>query len=449
MTSFSSETAVVADDRYSAVLRFNLDVAEYLKGSGPSGIVAVWVHGGSYETREEADVWKAAILAMRDDQWDDREAIIFLPGEYGGFGALLDGQFQRVDHFFMSSGNPYTHDDRYSLHSKAHKAWLPVVSSTGTTGDSQEFLLDVPAAQGSTVPKITLGELKTRITEVMTELNGGDGSEAYKECVREKYELEREARYNREVKGNEFYTDSNLNRDLMSGLPARTLLAERNWYGVYPDIKGRTWLEGTDGALFSVEQGEATPNDSSGDGVLTAGVDETRYMESFLTVRPLPAGQYEIDRKEVWAGFIPCNYLLSHSWPVTVTAPAGVLHESFFDPVTVGAAVEADGSNGQLSPASFDNSGVTTTLESLSYEAAAGSGEAGTVKLKLDPHDGLTGYALDIIELNGTVSLSLEVVDAVVDSVNRTLSWTVSSQPWEADDQLMLRIREASAQAAR
>ena len=71
------------------------------------------------------------------------------------------------------------------------------------------------------------------------------------------------------------------------------------------------------------------------------------------------------------------------------------------------------------------------------------------MKLKLDPHDGLTGYALDIIELNGTVSLSLEVVDALVDSVNRTLSWTVSSQPWEADDQLMLRIREASAQAAR
>ena len=53
------------------------------------------------------------------------------------------------------------------------------------------------------------------------------------------------------------------------------------------------------------------------------------------------------------------------------------------------------------------------------------------MKLKVDPHDGLVGQVVDIIELDGTVSLSLDVLDATVDAANRTLSWSVASQPWE------------------
>ena len=33
-------------------LEFSLDVSEYLKGTGPSSIVAVWVDGRSYDTNE-------------------------------------------------------------------------------------------------------------------------------------------------------------------------------------------------------------------------------------------------------------------------------------------------------------------------------------------------------------------------------------------------------------
>ena len=184
-------------------------------------------------------------------------------------------------------------------------------------------------------------------------------------------------------------------------------------------------------------QGEATPNDSSGDGVLTAGVDQIRYVESFLTVRPLPAGEYMIDRKEVWSGFIPCNYVLSHDWTITVTAPDEVLHEAFFDPVTVGSAVAADDTNGVLKPASFENSGVTTAITSIAWESS-------TVEMGVDPHDGLAGHHLDFIDLDGTVSLSLDVADATIDSTNKTLSWTVATQPWEDGDQLMLRVRQHS-----
>ena len=143
MTSFLSEVITEADGRYSVALEFNLDVSEYLKGTGPSSIVAVWVDGSSYDTNDEATDAKAIILAERDGQWDDREAIIFLYGVGSGLGASLDTKLQLADHFLLYVGDPYSPDDFYSLHSKRHKAWLPAASSTGSTGDSQEFLLDV------------------------------------------------------------------------------------------------------------------------------------------------------------------------------------------------------------------------------------------------------------------------------------------------------------------
>ena len=293
MTSFSSEVIVDTDSRHRAVLKFSLDVSEYLKGTGPSSIVAVWVDGRSYDTNDEANDAKAVILAERDDQWDGREAIIFLFDGANVFGPLRSTQLQLAGHYFLALGDRYSPDDRYSLHSRVNKIWLPAATSTSSTGDGQEFLLDVPPppGSGSTAPTVTLGNLKTRITEVAAEINGGDGSEAYKECVRDRYKHEREARYFRQVKGIDSYADSDLNNNLMSGQPAGSVLDERNWYGTYPDIKAKTWLEGRDGALFSVVQGEPTPNDSSGDGVLTAGVDEIRYMESFLVVRPSPGGR--------------------------------------------------------------------------------------------------------------------------------------------------------------
>ena len=178
MTSLSSEVIVYPNSKYAVALKFNLDVSEYLKGTGPSSIVAVWVDGNSYDSRNRADSRRDVLLGERDTQWDDREAIIFLYGVLSGFGASLDAQLQRADYFLIYVGDPYSPDDFYSLHSKRNKRWLPAASTT-STGDSQEFLLDVPPPTET----ITLSELKRRITELSTELDGGDGSEEYRECV--------------------------------------------------------------------------------------------------------------------------------------------------------------------------------------------------------------------------------------------------------------------------
>ena len=165
-----------------------------------------------------------------------------------------------------------------------------------------------------------------------------------------------------------------------------------------------------------------------------------------MTVRPLPAGTYRFRDYFQHHTEVPCNDISEyHSIEnVTVTAPEGTLHELFFDPVTLRQAqgrpstVGADGTNGVLKPTSFtDANGGSATIERISHES-------GTVKVEVTPDDALAGQVLDFIELDGTVSLSLDVAEATVDGANGALSWGVASQPWEDGDLLMVRIREAS-----
>ena len=426
MTSFSSEVVVDAEGKYRTVLKFNLDVNEYLKGTGPSSIVAVWVDGWPQDTREDSDNWKATILAERDSQWDDREAVIFLFSVTGSFGTLLDTQLQLADHFLLSLGDGDFFDDRYSLHSQSDKEWLPAASSASSTGDDQKFLLDVPPPMKT----ITLGDLKSKIAEVAAELNGGDGSEEYRECVLNKYRYIRNQRNWPEERGNP-YGVWDLDYTVVSGQPAGMVLDQQEAYGGYPDNKIVFSLEGEDSDLFDIAEGDSTASDRDGDGKY----DEIKYDVMVRLARPLPAGVYTFDLEDARSYYAPCNFVISNEWTVTAVAPEGVLHEALFDPVTDGSAVAADNSNGVLKPASFTDAGATTTIERIEWEAE-------TVKLKLTPHNALVGRVVDFIELDGTVSLSLIVDDATVDAVNNTLSWTVASQPWEDGDQLMVRIRD-------
>ena len=118
----------------------------------------------------------------------------------------------------------------------------------------------------------------------------------------------------------------------------------------------------------------------------------------------------------------------------TVTAPASTLHDAFFDPLTVGTTVKAGGANGVLKPTSFTVGGTATAITSLEWANMK-------VVLALHPHASLGSRVMDFIELDSTVSLSLSASDATVESAGGTHCWTVSTQPWEDGDKLMLRIR--------
>ena len=73
----------------------------------------------------------------------------------------------------------------------------------------------------------------------------------------------------------------------------------------------------------------------------------------------------------------------------------------------------------------------------------AGASDSGAVKVEVTPDGALAGHILDLIELDGTVSLSLDASDATVDATTNTLTWSVSTQPWHDGAQLLLRIRKA------
>ena len=442
MTSFSSETIVKAEGTHHVALKFSLNVSEYLKGTGPSKIVAVWVDGWPWDTNGEAANAKNVILAERDAQWDDREAVFFMYDDASGFGTTLDGQLERSDHFLLSLGERYLSDDRYSLHSATHKKWLPAASASSaarasSAGGAQEFLLDVPSSSGAssasaaslTTPTITLSNLKKRIKEIADEL---EGSDAYEECVKEKYELERTLRYY-DQQGIVPHLKSPQSSNLKSGQPANAMLHKRRWYGIYPDTKAKTWFEGRDAALFSVAFGDATSSDRNGDGKLTAGVDEIRYAETFQTARPLPFGEYKIVRKEIWAMFLPCSYTLSFDWTITATAPVGAVHEAFFDPVNLtGGAIGADKDNGALKPTLFSVNGAATNIERIKWDPA------GRVSVDLKPGVSLKGHLIEFIGLNGKPFLSLSFDRSA--GTSAVPSWQVCDSPWKAGDLLMIRI---------
>ena len=435
--SSAAESGTIFDGstKYIAILEFRFSVLEYLKGSGANDIVAVWDADPVFDTRQEAEAALPAIVAARDTQWDDREAIVFLRNSQTYLPST-----QQTGRYYLSWERGSDLDDNYSIASRYNKLWLPAEAAVDApsqpSGDQQRFLLDVPPASG-TAPTTTLGEIKTRIAGVAAKLDAGDGSEEYRECVQRTYQFEGRNRYSIETGGGG-YASRTPDHELDSGLAASSVVYEESpVFGDLPDKKGRTWLDGGDADLFGVESGDAVPYDFSGDGV-----NDSIYFARLRGVGT-PASrrglQVPLQRR---LGCFRSLRRVHH--PLRMDGhshcPEGTLHEAFFDPVTVGTAALADSTNGVLKPTEFtDTNGASATIERVAWEA--GTGESGTVKLKLSPHDGIAGHTLHFIALDGSVPLSLKVADATVDAPNDILSWTVASQPWNDGDKLMLRIR--------
>lgn len=420
--------------KYLATLEYSFSVLEYLKGHGAEDIVAVWAAAPFFDTRQDAENALPAIVSARDAQWDNHEAIVFLQQDSGGFLPST----RQADRYYLAWGGSWMdygdYNDGYSIASRHNKLWLPAAASGDTpqsTGDQQRFLLDVPPATGR-AGTITLSELKSRIAGVTAKLAVGDGSEEYTECLERTYQYEGYDRYFIET-GREglFYRPPD--QDLESGLAASSVVYEILAVGGLQNQRAEVWLDGGDADLFSVKFGDGIPHDSSGDGTN----DSVQYAQRVMTARPLPAGAYKTHYNHRDIVFVPCEgYKYRDEWTVTVNAPEGTLHEMFFDPVTNGTAVAADSSNGVLKPAAFTGvDGGSATVQRIAYEA-------GAVTLEVTPDGALAGHVVDVIELDGSVSLSLAAADA--DAGDGGLRWAVASQPWEDGDTLMVRIRQAA-----
>ncbi len=396
---------------YRGMLEFKFRVLEYLKGTG-GGEFVVFVtdqRDRTYSTMELALEASQSWDRDRNTQWDQREALIFAENP-----AEASGQATRY-----SLGYGYV--GAYGLDSK-YRVWLPSVSSSASGSASSgdlRFLLEEPGGGGpsggasgtdSGQPEtISVSEMKALIVRLENWIEEGEGVEGHIECIRKSFT--EEARINGHKERGESLS-STYDFYLGSGLPAGTVMHETLL------MAGRWWLLGKDKVFFAVENG------------------------ALHVTRPLPAGKYRYNSSYQSPEFIPCDYHPDEYKTrleniVTVTAPAGTLHEAFFDPVTDGSAVAADSSNGVLKPAAFtDANNASATIQRIEWDA-------GTVKVKVSSQTGLAGQTVDIVELDGSVSLSLDVDNATVEAANNTLSWAVASQPWHDGDKLMVRIRVA------
>ena len=444
---------------YVGALKFTFHVEELIKspaGSSPTQIVAMVGSLQGYAERSDAQAKAEKMARERDTQWDDRQAIVFLATHSLEFPGSSSDDLYFMSYIDLMLGL----GDRYSIASIRNQLWLPEARTGGSDGggaaartpQERRFLTgiaqEVPdiTYKATTVftesTSIALSEFRATVARIEAELAGH--SVGYQVCVRANYyRLQREAIL--AASGRSYMPSETFMAEIDSGEKAGTEII----YDTRKIVHGpngwesRSELLGTNAALFRF--GETTKSDTRTiDGLDSlnaqkAGIERVWHVQPMETVRPLPSGFYSFTWKYHRAEFVLCqpNFFYNHTVNVTVAAPPGTLHEALFDPVTDGSAVAADSSNGQLKPAAFtDANGASATIQRIEWASD-------TVKVKVSPHTGLAGHKLDFIELDGTVSLSLDVVDATVDSANDTLSWSVASQPWEDGDKLMVRIREA------
>ena len=380
-------------------------VIEYLKGTGPSTITVT------------------ADPSLRNSSYDKREAVLFLSRESsGGVGVSgTSGSFVFTDSHYSDPG--YTIDT-------LDPAWLPAEASntSGTSGSTSSivFITDSGSASRMSKETISLADLRAKITWV----GGGENIAGYDNCVLGvlnymHFHRNQEAYYGRP------WIPPTFNEPLASGMGAGTVLYDYPPYHGDPGY-GRFWLTGQDEGLFNVLI--VDDNKSATDG----------YHKRLATARPLPKGVYKFRNHGTLYKYLPCNFTPAGGtgrgdWTVTVTAPAGTLHEAFFDPVTVGAAVKADAANGVLKPAAFTGvDGAPAAIQRIAYEA-------GAVTIAVTPVDALAGHVVDVIAMDGTISLSLSVADAASDAGGEILRWPAATAPWASGDTLMVRIRPAPA----
>ena len=286
---------------YRPVQDLRFTVHEYLKGSGPNEVLVVVRGEHTYLTEAEARNEADHSVSLRNTTWDGRQGALFL--------RTSDSADLQVS---GTSGG-----------------------ASGSTGQTDDLAFITDGAK-SPPPTISLADLRAEIAETDATLKAGEGIEGYERCIRGKIRRERANRADP-------WMPLRLEKTLVSGSAAGAeVYRSENRYRE-PDYN-RYWLSGPDAGLF---QSLIVDDDSS---------SVNGYDEILTTARPLVTGTYRVFHNMQLYIYFPCNSVPEDAytdWTVTVTATTGTLHEAFFDPVAIGTAVGADGSNGALEPASF------------------------------------------------------------------------------------------------
>ena len=438
----ATETISGTPTHYRPMHILQFRASQYLKGSGPTEFTVEVADrskdGLKFGIESSALAEATRTLADRNTEWDDRPGVLFLEGPVASAIGGDEEDTSRsagsgTTQVFNLTNNDLTNQSSFEYTiDTLNRSWLPAETSSTSGGSSdsggvrttetQKFITDGTVQPP---PVVSISDLQTRINEIQAMLDAGDGSETYTNCVKE------------QVKRPWWYANWNpkatpFEGTLDSGSPAGAEFDVINASAGQNDAEygdKERYFVGEHAHLFHVQHFDDDAKPSNG------------YSYSFRATRPLIEGEYELRSHLHLKAQKICNDRQGYddpgyfTWVVTVTAPSGTLHEAFFDPVTVGTAVKADGSNGVLTPTSFTVGGTATEITGLEWAS-------NKVVLTLGTHASLSGHVLDFIALDGSVSLSLLTADATLDSTAGTYSWPMTTEPWENGDKLMLRIRE-------
>ena len=433
---------------YLAVQELRFTVHEYLKGSGPTDLLVVVRGRHANPVEAEAREYADYQVRVRVTTWDARQAVLFLeapsrpytPADGGGEAAgSSDSTAPAILAFTRSNHGRPPWD--YSVDT-LRPAWLPAENMPADGQAPTAFITD---GTQTPPPTITLADLRARIAALAAELAAGDGIERFADCVLTRINYER---HRRAVPWTPFQESATLGAGLAAGTEVyrETRASNKPRYD-------RFWLSGPDAARIQTLIDDADGQPGNG------------YDHRLATSRPLPAGTYRLHRNWQLSSDMPCNFVPDDSyrdWAITVTAPAGTVHEAFFDPAALGSGVVGrDAAQGVLAPAAVGVAGDAAASGGASGGASGASAASTTSatlrrltwdagQLRLDvTGTTLAGQQLELIRLDGTVGLTLrgDAATRTATAGGHELRWPVCTQPWQPGERLMLRIRAAPAGA--
>ena len=396
----SATAAVVAepdDGGYRPVQELRFTTHEYLKGTGPATLLVAVRGDDTYATEAGARAVADQAIAARVTTWDTRQGVLFLRTvhpTYAPVGSGATDATEAAGALAFTLSNPSQSNWAYGVDTLS-RAWLPAQDPPAAGVTPTAFITDgVPTPP----PTITLADLRARIASLSAELKTGEGIAGFKTCV--DYRIVHE-RYRRA----DPLTPFQRTPSLASGSAAGAELYMRDSpYGTAEYL--RYWLSGADAALFHPEV------------VDTDGQPSNGFTHGPRASRPLPAGEYRLRYNLNHPRYFPCRFVALDAYSevtVTVTAPAGTVHEAFFDPAALGSGVVGrDAAHGVLAPAAVGTSGGASGASAAG--ASGNSGSAATLRrltwdagqLRLDvAGTTLAGQQLELIRLDGTVGLTL------------------------------------------
>ena len=431
----SVAAAVVAepdDGGYRPVQELRFTTHEYLKGTGLATLLVAVRGGDTYATEAGARAAADFAIAGRVTTWDARQAVLFLRTAhptYAPVGAGATETTEAAGALAFTLSNPDQSSWAYSVDTLS-RAWLPAHDPPAAGVTPTAFITD---GAPTPPPTITLADLRARIAALAAELQAGDGIAGFANCIEGQI---LHLRHRRAVPFLPPKEAATLASGAGVGIEVR-----RETFAYNEPQYNRSWLSGPDAALF-----QAVVIDDDGQS-------RTGYTDQVRTARPLPAGVYQLHSNLNYHEDFPCRFVPLDAYSevtVTVTAPAGTVHEAFFDPAALGSGVVGrDAAHGVLTPAAVGTAGgaagaaasspTSATLRRLTWDAG---------QLRLDVSGTtLAGQQLELIRLDGTVGLTLrgDAATATATAGGHELRWPVCTQPWQPGERLMLRISLAPA----